>query len=170
MSRLLSFLLLFFSLRNISFSQQANAGQAYPRIIGYASVSHTIVTFDKNGSIFNFSGNYTVGFPFGINILKSEKLGFSFELTPIIKAENGTDKVSNFSFNPGIIFRLKHRFAFTTRMAFETSGRYGLTPVLSKILFTKNNINYFIAVPLPFRLGNDKPASLGVGLQLGISF
>lgn len=55
-------------------------------------------------------------------------------------------------------------------MAFETSGRYGLTPVFDKILLKKKNVNYFVRVPAPFRFGNNKPTSMGLLLQLGIGF
>jgi hypothetical protein len=37
---------------------------------------------------FDFSDNYTVGFSFGINILKCNKTVFSFEITPYIMALN----------------------------------------------------------------------------------
>ncbi len=170
MKRLLTPLLLFFLSYTVSFSQQVNLVPVYPKIVGYTSILHPIVTFDKNGSTFNFKDSYTVGIPVGINILKSDEIGFSFEMVPYIKSENGTDKVSNFLFHPGIMFRFKDGFTFLTRIAFETSGRYGLTPVLNKILLKGENVNFLIALSVPFRFGNDKPPSVGLGLQFGISF
>ncbi|HMH35130.1 MAG TPA: hypothetical protein VK543_18970, partial [Puia sp.] len=93
-----------------SFSQQKSPVQSYPKIIGYASFIHPIVTLDKKGSTFNFSNGYTVGFPIGINILKNDKIGFSFEITPVIKAQHDTSKVTNIIFDPGVMFRFKHGF------------------------------------------------------------
>ncbi len=160
----------FLSLQYISFSQTIASSAPYPQIRGYASIIHPIVIIDNNGSTFNFNGSYTVGFPFGINLLKSDKIGFSFELTPTIKAENGTDRVSSLLFHPGVMFRFHQGFTFIQRLAFETNGRYGLTPVFNKVIINKPNVKYFVAVPVPIRFGNNAPISLGAGLQLGINF
>jgi hypothetical protein len=171
MKKQITFLFLFLFTENITFSQ-AVAPATYPQIKGYASIVHPIVTIGKNRGTFNFDNSYTVGFPFGINLLKSDKIGFSFELTPIIKVEGGTDKVSSLLFHPGVIFRFHNGFNFIQRLAFETNGRYGLTPVFNKIL-TKNqnaSVKYFMAAPIPVRFGNDKPASVSIGLQFGINF
>ncbi|MEJ0105150.1 MAG: hypothetical protein WDO19_22490 [Bacteroidota bacterium] len=154
----------------ISLAQKSPSDKVYPKIMGYASVIHTIVTFDKNGSSFNFSNGYTVGFPMGINVLKSDKIGFSFEIVPFIKVQKDTSKVNNVVFHPGVMFRFKHGFTFITRLAFETSGRYGVTPIFNQVLFRAKNINYFAALSTPFRAGNQKPVSIGLALQLGISF
>jgi hypothetical protein len=80
----------------------------------------------------NFKNNFAIGFPVGLNILYSEKFGFSFEISPTIKAGNGTTKTNNITFSPGPMFRFKHGFTFIPRLAFETSGRYGLPPFLIK--------------------------------------
>jgi hypothetical protein len=154
----------------VSFSQKTNSTQAYPKITGFASIIHPIVTFDKSGSSFNFSKSYTVGFPIGINILKSNKIGFSFEITPYIKSQNDTTKVNFVLFHPGAMFRFKHNFTIITRLAFETTGRFGVTPVFNKVVVKAKNVNYFIAMSTPVRLGNAKPASIGLALQIGVSF
>jgi hypothetical protein len=56
------------------------------------------------------------------------------------------------------------------RAAFETSGRYGITPVFNQIIKRNKNSNLYVAVPLPVRFGNDKPASVGLNIQVGVSF
>jgi hypothetical protein len=170
MRRYLMLLLLLLQCCALSFSQQVNPTQAYPKIVGYTSILHPIVSFDKNGSTFNFIDSYTVGIPVGINILKSDKIGFTFELVPYIKAGDGPDRVSNFLFHPGVMFRYKHGFTFLTRVAFETSGRYGFTPVFNKILIKGKNVNFLTALSVPFRFGADKLPTVGLGLQFGISF
>jgi hypothetical protein len=128
------------------------------------------VTFDKDRTTFSFSKNYTVGFPFGINIFKNDKLGFGFEIAPYLKAESGVSKVSNVSFNPSLLLKLKDDYIFLTRVVFETSGQYGLTPIIGKTIHKAKTINYNASIPFPLRLGNNKPPSIGLGLQLGISF
>ncbi len=149
---------------------QSSLENVYPKISGYASIAHPIVAFDKDGSSFNFNGSYSIGFPFGINLLESDRFGFSFEITPTIKSGQGTDKVSNLLFHPGLMLRRKHGFTVIVRLAFETAGRYGATTVFNKIVARGKYLKYFMAIPIPLRFGNDKPASVGLGLQMGIIF
>jgi hypothetical protein len=165
--------LVIFSLLFLSpnlFSQDVPPPPVYPKIVGYASALHPVITTDKTASTFNFTYNYTVAVPVGINILKSDKIGFSFEIAPFIKADKHSDKVVNLLFHPGIMFRFKHGFTFITRAAFETGGRYGFTPVFNKIVARGKNASYFLAVPLPVRFGNDHAPSVGGGFQVGINF
>jgi hypothetical protein len=158
------------SLLTLQLKGQTNAPVTYPKITGYVGVLHPIVTFDSNGSHTNFKDSYTVGMPTGINIWKSAGVGFSMEMVPTIRAENGTSRMSNFLFHPGILLALGKGFTFAGRAAFETSGRYGLTPVLNKTLIKNKNTSYFAAVPLPLRFGNDRPTSFTIGFQFGIAF
>lgn len=160
--------LLLFSFQTARAQEPPSA--VYPKVMGYFSAVHPIVSFDKEGSTSNFSNSYVVGFPAGVNILKSDKIGFSFEITPFIKAENNDSKVYNLLFHPGVIFRLKNGFSITERAAFETLGRYGFTTVFTKVVVKGKNSNLFIAVPLPARFGNEKPASIGFAFQVGVSF
>jgi len=155
---------------SLSFAQQANTVPVYPKIVGYVSFIHPVVSFDKNGSSFNFSNSYNVGFPIGINILKSNKIGFSFEIAPFIRSQQDTAKVNFILFHPGAMFRFKHSFTIITRLAFETSGRFGFTPVFNKVVVKAKNVNYFLAMSAPLRMGNAKPVSLGLAVQVGMSF
>ncbi|MDB5014099.1 MAG: hypothetical protein JWQ25_2301, partial [Daejeonella sp.] len=107
--------------------------QTYPKITGYVGILHPIVTFNKHETHTNFSDYYVGGLPTGINIWKTAKVGFSMEIVPTIRAENGVSKMNNLLFHPGILLALGNGFTFAGRAAFETSGRYGLTPVLNKV-------------------------------------
>ena len=149
---------------------QAPPPVTYPKVAGYVGIIHPLVTFSKDGTTYNFDDFYLVGLPTGINIWKSAKIGFSLEMVPFVRAENGTSKMSNFLFHPGLLVSLGHGFTFAGRAAFETSGRYGITPVINKAVIKNKNSNFFLAVPVPIRFGNNHPASLSVGLQGGISF
>jgi len=148
-----------------SFSQTT-----YPKITGYFGILHPIVTVNKDVTTVNFKDYYAVGFPTGINIWKNEKIGFSFEVVPNIKDDAGTSKVTNLLFHPGVLVALGKGFTFVGRMAFESGGRYGFTPVLNKTVIKNKNSSYFLAVPLPVRFGNDHPATFTAGLQFGIAF
>jgi hypothetical protein len=73
-------------------------------------------------------------------------------------------------FHPGAMFRFKHGFTFIGRLAFETNGRFGFTPVFNKTVIKRKNANWFVSVPFPARFGNAVPASIGTALQLGVAF
>lgn len=148
----------------------AQTNQIYPRIAGYIGVVHPIVTFSSDGTHTNFKDSYTVGMPIGINIWKSAKIGFSSEIVPTIRATGSSSKVSNVLFHPGILFAMGNGFTFVGRAAFETSGRYGLTPVINKTVKKNKRSSYFVAIPLPARFGNNQPSSFGIGFQFGIAF
>jgi len=160
-----SILLLLFI--NKGHAQQA---QTYPKITGYVSILHPIGTWTGDGFTSNFANVYTLVFPFGMNILKSDSFGVSFELAPSIRTENNNPKVSSVLFHPGAMFRFQHGFTFIGRMAFETNGRFGVTPVFNKVIKKGKDASFFASVPFPVRFGNSLPASITTGLQLGVSF
>ena len=163
MKHIALFTLLFLS--RLVFSQET-----YPKITGYFGVYHPIITTSSEQTNLNFRDYYAVGFPTGINIWKSSKIGFSFEIVPNIKVQGASDKVTNIVFHPGVLVALGNGYTFAGRMAFENSGRYGVTPVINKTVIKNANSSYFVAVPLPVRFGNDHPATVTIGVQLGIAF
>ena len=154
-----------FSLSFNAFSQTV-----YPKITGYFGILHPIVTFSDEQTSVNFRDYYAVGFPTGINIWKNQKIGFSFEVVPNIKVQGNSDKVTNLLFHPGVLVALGHGYTFAGRAAFESSGRYGITPVINKTIIKSDNCSYFAAIPLPVRFGNNHPASFTIGFQFGIAF
>lgn len=142
----------------------------YPRTVVYQGILHPIVTLSEAAPVFNFKSYYVIGFPVGVNLWKTQKLGYSLEIVPFIRAENGVSKVSNVLFHPGVLLGLGKGYTLAGRLAFETGGRYGVTPVLNKIVKRGTNTSYFVAVPVPFRFGNDHPSSVTVGFQFGVTF
>jgi hypothetical protein len=151
-----------------TFAQTATV--MYPRITGYVGILHPIVTFGNDGAHTNFDGAYVGGLPTGINIWKSPKIGFSLEIVPFIRVADGTSKMNNLLFHPGVLVSLGHGFTLANRVAFGTSGRYGVTAVLNKVIKKGKDGSYYVAVPVPARFGNDQPSTVGVGFQFGISF
>jgi hypothetical protein len=143
---------------------------SYPKITGYVGIVHPLITFSKSKPVTNFKTYYIGGLPTGINIWKSPRIGFSAEFVPYIRAEKGISKMNNFLFHPGILVALGKGWTFAGRAAFETSGRYGVTPVLNKIVKKNRNSGYFVAIPFPVRFGNDAGASFTIGFQFGIAF
>lgn len=150
--------------------KSVNAQQAYPRTTGYFSMFNSVGTWNQNGFTSNFDNVYTVVFPFGMNLLKSDSFGVSFEVAPAIRTENNIAKVNSVLFHPGAMFRLKNGFNIIGRLAFETSGRFGVTPVFNKVIKKGKDASLFLAVPIPIRFGNNLPTSITTGLQVGVSF
>jgi hypothetical protein len=143
----------------------------YPRAVGYLSFILPLYTLSDGTVTGNFAHQTTsIGFPVGVNVLYSDKFGFSYEFTPTIKASGGTSKMSNLLFDPGTMFRFEHGFTIITRLAFETSGRYGFTPVFNQVYARSKFVNYFVALSLPNRFGNSAPYSIGLNLQIGFTF
>lgn len=155
---------------NHTVSQAQETPPVYPRIAGYVGLLHPLITVSSEGTQGNFGDYYIVGLPTGINIWKSQKLGFSAEFVPLVRAENGSSRMANFLFHPGLLVNLGHGYTFVGRAAFETAGRYGFTPVLNKVVKRNAASSYFVAVPIPVRFGNDRPASVTLGFQFGIGF
>jgi hypothetical protein len=142
----------------------------YPKVAAYFSIVHPIVTISSNLPAYNFDHSYTVGFPIGVNILKSDHLAYSIEIIPILKSANGITKTYNLAIQPGLIFRYPNGFNILTRAAFETGGRYGGNLVFNKVFYKTKANSYWVSVPIPARFGNNTPASIGIGLQLGVTF
>lgn len=153
--------------------QKIKPKATYPRVVGYLSFILPLETLTLSTGKFtpNFSDHTTsIGFPIGVNVLYSDKFGFSYELTPTVKASGGSSKMSNLLFDPGTMFRFSRGFTIISRLAFETSGRYGFTPVFNQVYARAKDVNYFVALSLPTRFGNSLGATLGLNLQLGFIF
>lgn len=138
--------ILFFMLSGYSSSKlyAQKEAEVYPKIKGSVGIVHPLVTFTSEETTTNFKDYYIVGMPIAINIWKNKKIGFSFEIVPTIKSDKEISKVNNVLIHPGILIRLKHEFTFAGRVAFETSGRYGFTPVLSKAIGIHKDYNYYV--------------------------
>lgn len=153
--------------------QKIKPKTTYPKVVGYMSFILPLETLTLSTGKFapNFSNHTTsIGFPIGVNVLYSDKFGFSYELTPTVKASGGSSKMSNLLFDPGTMFRFSHGFTIISRLAFETSGRYGFTPVFNQVYARTKDVNYFVALSLPTRFGDSQAATLGLNLQLGFIF
>jgi hypothetical protein len=153
-----------------SFAQQEQPAPNYPRITGFFAVLVPFGTFNDKGFNANFSKSSVFGLPFGFNLLKSDHLGFSLEMVPFMLSQNGSTKMNYMLFHPGVMFRFPHGFTITPRLAFQTDGRYGVTPVFGKVLVVKKDYQLFISLSEPVRYGNNLPGSYTTAMQFGISF
>jgi len=167
-----------FLLVSIGAAAQTDTATEEPRyhvVKGYLSFIIPWVTINKDKTTTEFQAATTIGFPVGINIYFSRHFGFSYEITPSVvwqksDGKAGTSKTSNLLFDPGPIFRFSHGFNIIPRLAFETQGRYGFTPVFNKVYCRTRDVDYWFSVSLPARFGNSAPASVGANLQIGFTF
>jgi hypothetical protein len=163
-------LLFLFTLFLFGFSSESFCQTSQPHIVGYVGIIHPIVSYSGNDFITNFDTYYIVGLATGINLWKTNKIGFSIETVPFIRTENGTSRVYNVLFHPGVLVNAGKGFTMAFRAAFETSGRFGITPILSKTIYKAKNVKYYVSMPLPVRFGMNKPSSIGMAVQVGIAF
>ena len=164
--------LLFISTLNL-YSQSVETEKQetkYPEIKGYVGLVHPIYTMSTDGNIANFQNYYLVGNPWGINIWKNSRFGLSLEFTPYIKTDQKDSKLSNFLFHPGVLYKIGREFTLIGRVAYETSGRFGITPILNKVLVRGKNSTFFVALLLPMRVGNAQAPSLTTSFQFGVGF
>ena len=148
----------------------------YPKVVGYLSFIIPTGTLQNNQVTYNFTNNTKIGFPCGVIVFYSARFGYSFEFTPTIKTGtlSHNSSMSDLLFDPGPMFRFKHGFTIIPRLAFETSGRYGFTPVFNEVYLRTKDVNYFVAMSLPVRWGEDdgvmETGSIGLNVQFGFIF
>ncbi|HEV3325333.1 MAG TPA: hypothetical protein VG052_06990 [Puia sp.] len=179
MRKVMISLVLFGFLSVRSFAQSVpNPPAAYtsfPYTKAYVSFIIPWVTVNKNETTTEFQSNTTIGFPVGLNVYYSKSFGFSYEITPSVEwnqptGKEGMSKTSNLLIDPGPIFRFPNNFNIIPRLAFETQGRYGFTPVFNKVYCRTKAVDYWFSVSFPARFGNNAPASVGASLQIGFTF
>lgn len=139
-------------------------------IKGYVGLVHPLYTLSAEGNQANFSDYYLVGNPWGINFWKTKKFGLSFEFTPFLRIDPKSNKVSNVLFHPGVLYRLGKEFTLIGRLAYETSGRYGFTPIINKVVKRYDRSNVFVALLFPTRFGNGHAGSVSAAFQFGVGF
>ena len=149
---------------------KAPAKPVYPKVVGYVSFILPLETYSAGSFTPDFSSTTKIGFPIGVNVLYSDKFGFSYEFTPTVKENSTTNGVSSILFDPGTMFRFEHGFTIITRLAFATDGQYGFTPVFNQVYARTKAVNYFVAGSIPVRFGGGGAATIGVSLQIGFIF
>ncbi len=157
-----------FILLNVFFVQGQNT------IGGHFGFVQPIITIQDGETTDGFDP-YTIGFPIGITVRKSEKFAFDAEIVPFISSfedANGDNVsvVADLLIHPGLLWGIGNKLTFGNRLAFETnSRRYGITPLLNKG-FLLGKTNAFAELVLPLRVGNDQEVSITVALHFGIGF
>lgn len=149
--------------------QEKSVSNEFPlKIMGYFGLVHPVATLQSGDIKMNFGNSYSVGFVSGISFQKNPKYGYSLEIVSMVESNSETNRVKNIVIQPGIYFPLNGGWTVTNRFSFETSGRYGITPSIGKVLL-KGIHPVTLTLPLPMRFGNDQDFSIGKAVLLTIS-
>lgn len=141
---------------------------------GHIGFVQPIITFQDGDTTDGFDP-YTIGFPVGITVRKSETFAYDLEIVPFITSGENAEGdsvgvVNNLLIHPGLLWGIGDKLTFGNRLAFETgSGRYGISPLLNKG-FLIGNTKVFAELVLPVRFGNDQDVSLTAALHFGVGF
>jgi len=68
---------------------------SFPKIVTYSCFFLPIVSTSSKTTTWNSSNTFSIGFAAGINILYSDRFGFSYDMGPVITTTAGLSKVSN---------------------------------------------------------------------------
>jgi hypothetical protein len=128
-----------------------------------SSVTHL---FEAMGQDNNFLPFQLIGVPVGVNFWLNKQFTFSIEFVPEVRLQESV-RMENFLFHPGFIWNFSERTNLAMRLAFDTSGRIGFTPVLGYKLIPLNQSSVALGIPFPLRFGNNLPPQFAIGLQLG---
>ena len=142
---------------------QDNQQNKFPTISGYIGTAIPAFSINKNEFSTNFTQEFTIAIPIGININKSEKLSYTAEIAPVLSFTNKSSSVANLAVLSGVLLS-KNSFTYGIRVAFETGGRYGISLSALKSIYKQKNYNVVIGLPLDIRTGNNLPTGIGTGL------
>lgn len=163
--------LLVFSSTQVLAQHHEMKGENVNKISGYVGFVQPIASFSDGEFSSAFGNGYSIAMAFGLNIVKSSHVAYSFEVDPIIHSDETGTRVANLIIQPGVIFKTKHGFNVAPRVAFETGGRFGFSVSTSKAFYRADNYNLFLLLALPsVRFGNNAPASVGASVAVGIGF
>ena len=159
--------ILFISLNTYNAKAQNSVG-------GHFGFVQPLITLQDGETTDGFDP-YTIGFPMGITVRKSEKFAFDLEFVPFISSVKNADgdnvsAVNELIIHPGLLWGIGNKLTFGNRIAYETkSGRYGITPLLNRG-FTIGKTNVFAEFVLPVRVGNDQELSVTAAVHFGFGF
>ncbi|MFQ5652071.1 MAG: hypothetical protein ACE5IY_19245 [bacterium] len=155
-------LLLFLVVTMTTAEAQNKLGGHFGAVIPLATVTEDETT--------TLSDNFSIGFPMGITVKKSDKIAFDLEIVPVID-----EHFVSLLIHPGLLVGLGNSFTFGTRAAFEINQRsFGFTPLLNKSFPLDSDYSGFVEVVFPIRfvedVTGDNTTALTVGVHFGIGF
>ena len=148
-----------------------SAVTAQTEVGGHVGVVFPLVT-RANGTN-TIADSFSVGFPAGITLRGQGGIAFDMEFVPLV--QNSPRNVS-FTFHPGLIWAVGHRFGVGMRAAFDVnSSQLGFTPLVNKSWPIEGGFfkAYFVEADLPVRFNrppggpNSNPVTFAMHFGVG---
>lgn len=145
---------------------------AQTEVGGHVGAVFPLVT-RANGTNTTIADSFSVGFPTGITFRGKGGVAFDMEFVPLV--QNSPRNVS-FTFHPGLIFPVGHRFSVGMRAAFDVnSSQVGFTPLVNKSWPIEGGFfkAYFVEADVPVRFNrppggpNSNPVTFAMHFGLG---
>jgi len=151
----------------LAFGLAAPLARADNRLGGhFGAVVAPLVSSKDNSSIFD---NFSIGFPMGITVKKSDKFAFDLEIVASIDSDPLS---TGLTIHPGVLWGLSNNFTFGLRFAIDVTGdAWGFTPLLNKG-FPYGGYTLFAEAVAPIRfsqdVSGDNDTTIGLGIHVGI--
>ena len=124
-----------------------------------------------DGNTTTIADQFSIGFPMGITLKKTEKVAFDLELMPMIHSD---PQEVGLVVHPGVMWMLNHQTSAGIRMAFDLmDSAWGFTPMVARHFMMTEGTTFFTEVSLPIRIhemDGNKKGSVGVELHFGVAF
>ena len=143
------------------------AAQAQDKVGGHFGLVFPLVT-RTGGETTTIGNRFSIGFPIGITLKKTDTIAFDLELVPSIQR---TPYAVGLTVHPGILYALPNDLTAGLRLAFDVNqASWGFTPLLNrKLADLEGGCTLFGELVLPIRF-QDKNTSIGLGVHVGIGF
>ncbi|MFN6946595.1 MAG: hypothetical protein ACK4ND_16730 [Cytophagaceae bacterium] len=170
--RISSFLFFTFILFHNTHAQKSSLDSLVknpPRVGAYFGVVTSLYehSFDENrGSLLPLN---SAGFPVGVNFWLNKKIAFSIEVVPFLQI-NDPIRAEGLLIHPGFIYNISSKSSLSGRLAFESNGQIGITPIFAHNIYQLEQSALFLAIPFPIRFGNNMPPNFAAGLVIGWGF
>jgi hypothetical protein len=150
----------------------ASAASAQDTLGGHIGVVLPLVT-RANGATTTIADDFTIGFPMGITVRRSQDFAFDLEIVPAV--QNDPLHVG-LTIHPGIVGGLGGGWGAGVRLAFDVNqASWGFTPIVNHgLLQVGHGAALFAELVLPIRFQEDAAGksftSFGVGVHIGVGF
>jgi hypothetical protein len=150
----------------------ASVASAQDTLGGHIGFVLPLVT-RANGVTTTIADDFTIGFPMGITVRRSQNFAFDLEIVPSV--QNDPLHVG-LTVHPGIVGGLGGGWGAGVRLAFDVNqASWGFTPIVNHgLLQVGRGASLFAELVLPIRFQEDAAGnsftSFGVGVHVGVGF
>ena len=146
-----------------------SAASAQNRLGGHFGAVFPLVTH-VNGETVNIGDDFSIGFPMGITVRKSDAWAFDLELVPTLDPNEDSPIAVPLTIHPGVLRSFGGSWTGGLRMAFDIGGAsWGFTPLLNRG-FNAGGQAVFIEFVVPIRFQDDDIGDTHTAVTFGIHF